>query len=131
MAVTVADIAVALGRTVPEQGSPTFSQWDMWIADAVNVINWRAEELGVTEPLDPEKVDTVVRKAVVAHIQHPEDSTMVNVSVDDGSVSRQYRSGSGEVAIKDAWWSLLGLVHDSEVGSFRMFGAPDVPGPWS
>lgn len=132
MAVTPENIAVALGRTVPETASPTYMQWEMWIADAENAIAWRAEDLGVTDPLDPEKVDLVVRKAVVAHVRHPDDATQVSVAVDDGSTQKTYRSASGEVSIKDEWWALLGLIQSGALGSIRLYGEPDAaPGDGS
>ena len=126
MAVSPEMIAVALGVAAPSSGSAQEQQWEMWINDAENAIQWRMADLGVVDPLDPEKVDLVVRKAVVAHIKHPDDATQVSVSVDDASTQRTYRSGSGEVSIKPEWWSLLGLVQDGAIGSFRLFGEPDV-----
>src|SRR5699024_8778895 len=107
----------------------TYAQWEMWISDAEKAVEWRADELGVTEPLDSEKVDLVVRKAVVAHVRNPDNATQVSVSVDDGSSSRTYRSGTGEVSIKAEWWALLGLVQDGALGSFRLFGEPGSAAP--
>lgn len=110
MAVTVDDIAVELGRATPSQGSVEFEQWQRWIDRAVKLIEKRAERVGVDfESLDPEVVDAVVTMAVVAHARKPDDSTMVDVSVDDGRVSRQYRSSNGQVTVLDDWWADLGL----------------------
>jgi hypothetical protein len=109
MAVTPENIAVALGVTAPEEDSPTWQQWELWIGDAYMLIAARVELLDVEEP-DPAKVDYVVREAVVSHVQHPEDSTQVTVSIDDGSTSKSYKSGKGRVNILDEWWVLLGLT---------------------
>lgn len=104
MPVTTQTIAVALGLTVPETDSPTEQQWEMWIGDALMLIE---DRLGDPALLDQAKLDYVVREAVVAHIRKPDDATRVAVSVDDGSVSRNYTSGRGRVTIIDEWWDLL------------------------
>lgn len=104
MAITPADIAVALGRTAPDQGSPTEAQWSMWISDALMLIEAR---LGDVSALDETKVDYVVREAVVAMVKRPDDVTSVDVAVDDGRVSKRYSSGAGRVTIRDEWWALL------------------------
>lgn len=104
MSVTPAMIATALGVAVPDSGSDQFAQWSMWIADALMLVEAR---LGDPALLDQAKLDYVVREAVAAHVRHPDDSTQVAVSVDDGSVSKTYRSQSGRVRILDEWWNLL------------------------
>lgn len=131
MSVTPAGIAVALGRTAPDPESVQYQQWAMWIADAENQIQWRKDDLGVTDDLDETKVDYVIREAVVAHVRHPDDATNVTVSVDDGSASRTYRSGSGRVRILDEWWALLGLT-PADGGAFTldMAGCGSSHLPW-
>lgn len=104
MTVTPETIAVALGRPAPEVGTPEYEQWQMWIDDALMLIEAR---LGDLTELDQAKLDYVVREAVVAHVQRPDDSTQVAVTVDDGSVSKTYRSSAGRVTIRDEWWELL------------------------
>src|SRR5690606_30023676 len=105
MAVTPADIAVELGRTTPESTSTEYAQWEQWIADALYLIGKRPGL--VVADLDPDDVDYVVRQAVSAHVRRPDDATQVAVSVDDGSVSKTYRSSKGRVEIIDDWWALL------------------------
>lgn len=111
MAVTTtvapADIAVALGRTAPPD--VTEAQWQTWIDDAVFLIEQRVATLGHTEQLDQAAIDYVVRHAVVAQVQRPDDSTSVDIAVDDGRVSKRYSTGSGRVSIRDEWWDILGL----------------------
>lgn len=104
MAVTPANIATALGVAAPASGSPTEAQWQMWIDDALMLIGAR---LGDVTLLDQGVLDYVVREAVVAHVRNPDDATQVAVSVDDGSVSRSFRSSRGRVTILDEWWTLL------------------------
>ena len=103
MAVTPAEIAVELGRTAPEGASAEYAQWEQWIADALYLIGKRL----VIADLDAADVDYVVRQAVATHVRRPDDATQVAVSVDDGSVSRTYRSGRGRVQILEEWWALL------------------------
>lgn len=113
MAVTPSMLAVALGQAAPEPGSITEQQWNLWIDDALMLIDLRREQVGVADSLDEAKLDYVVREAVVAHIKKPDDATQVTISVDDASSSRSYRSGKGRVTILDEWWTLLGLVQSS------------------
>ena len=104
MSVTPADSAVALGRTAPALGSTEHDQWAMWVADALMLITAR---LGDVSLLDQDRLDYVVREAVVAQVRRPDDVTSVDVAVDDGRVSKRYSSGSGRVTIRDEWWALL------------------------
>lgn len=108
MTVTPANIAVALGRDTPD--APIYEQWEMWIDDAIMLIEARAEALEVTDPLDAAKLDYVVREAVVAQVRRPDDATQVTVSVTDASTSRSYQRSGGRVTIRDEWWTLLGLT---------------------
>lgn len=127
MAVTPETIAVALGVTAPDPGSPEYDQWAMWISDAQMLIDARKTALGITDPIDPAKLDYVVREAVVAQVKRPDDATQVTVSIDDGSTSRTYRSSKGRVEILDEWWVLLGLAPTG--GAFAIDTAPALCGP--
>lgn len=131
VAVTPETIAVALGRTAPDVDSPTWGQWDMWIGDALVLIDARKAELGVAGPLDQAKLDYVVREAVVAQVKRPDDAHQVTISVDDASTSKTYRSGRGRVTILDEWWALLGLTPPSG-GAFSVdtIGAGSQHLPW-
>ena len=131
MSVTPATIAVAMGRTAPEPDSVTWNQWDMWIGDALMLIDVRKGELAVTTDLNPATVDYVVREAVAAQVRRPDDATQVTVSVDDGSTSRTYRSGRGRVEILDEWWALLGLTPPTG-GAFSVdtVGSASLHLPW-
>lgn len=119
MAVTPNMIAVALGQAAPESGSVTEAQWQMWIEDALMLIEDRRVSLGIVEPIGEAKLDYVVRESVVSHIRKPDDATQVTISVDDASSSRTYQSGKGRVTILDEWWALLGLVEQNE-GAFSV-----------
>ncbi|WP_285462988.1 hypothetical protein [Agromyces sp. NBRC 114283] len=107
----------------------TEQQWQMWIDDAVMLIDTRAATLNVTAPLDQAKLDYVVREAVVAHVKRPEDATQVTVSVDDAATSKTYKSGKGRVTILDEWWLLLGLTDPAGAFAFDMVpsGSPHLP----
>ena len=126
MAVTVDTIAVALARTAPDAGTPLRAQWEMWIDDAIRAITRRATQVGVTvDSLDAEDVDYVVREAVVDHIKHPDNATQVAVAVDDGNVSRTYRSSQGRVTILPEWWDILFPATKSR----RAFEVDTMPNP--
>lgn len=109
MAVTPANIAVALGVAAPTSGSVKEQQWAMWIEDAEMLIETRRLEVDETLVLDPQKLDYVVREAVVAHARKPDQSSQVATTVDDTTVSRSYHDARGRVFIEDDWWTLLGL----------------------
>lgn len=104
MTVTLESIATILGRDTPDLGSLTANQWNQWIADARMLIEARPL---VFDDLNQERLDYVVREAVVAHVRRPDDSTSVEVAVDDGRVAKRYSSASGRVRILDEWWDLL------------------------
>jgi len=124
MAVTPDTIAVALGRTAPLADSPAALQWQMWIDDALMLIEAR---LGDVALLDQARLDYVVRKAVVAQAGRPDDgASQVDVAVDDARVSKRY-DGS-PIVILDEWWDLLSPSGDETAGAFTIspFGASDV-----
>ena len=108
--ITAQDVAVALGRPAPAGDSPEENQWEMWIRDALMLINVRVDSLTSPPVVDQARVDYVVREAVVAHVRRPDDATQVTVAVDDGSTTRTYSSRRGRVEILAEWWTLLGLV---------------------
>lgn len=117
--VTPATIAVALGQAAPASGSVTEQRYSMWIDDALMLIQARYDSIGDdTLVVDQDRLDYVVREAVAAHAQRPEDVTQVSVSVDDASTQKTYRSGKGRVTILDEWWTLLGLTTTSGSGAF-------------
>ena len=131
MAVTPAMIAVALGVAAPESGSATEAQWQMWIDDAAMLIEDRRTTL-VVDPIDEAKVDYVVRNVVVAKAQRPQDGvSQVTTSVDDGSVSRTYRSASKDLsALLEDWWAFLGLVSAGGAFSLELTPADSSHLPW-
>lgn len=122
MAVTPNDVAVELGRPTPT--SDQSAQWASWISQALFLIGNR---LGDVSMLDPAAVDYVVLQAVAAHVRNPENATQVDVSVDDGSVSKRYASSFGRVTILDEWWDLLTPDGNGYSGAFTIapFGAVD------
>lgn len=120
MAVIPDDIAVELGRAAPDPSDPQYAQWEGWIADALMLISAR---LGDTTLLNQTHLDYVVRHAVASHVRKPDDATQVAVTVDDGSVSRTYRSSRGRVEIIDEWWALLSPT-DTNTRAFSVRPTP-------
>jgi hypothetical protein len=136
MAVQPGDIATALGRTAPAANSPEERQWQMWILDArllikARLVGERPGQVEFIEDLDQQKLDYVVREAVVAQVRRPDDATTVDVRVDDGGVRKDYRSSAGRVTIRDEWWDLLSPT-DSRSGAFSIIpsGGVSVHLPW-
>ena len=131
MSVTPENIAVALGVTAPDTNSTLGKQWQLWIDDAVMLIETRAAQLNIqTSEIGEAKLDYVIREAVVAQVKKPDDATQVSITVDDGTTSKSYRSGKGRVTILDEWWTLLGLTDPS--GAFTLDMVPARTGhlPW-
>lgn len=108
MAVSVASVAVELARPTPN--SPVSDQWQSWIDRAYRLIETR---LGSTAyaALDPDILDDVVLIAVTEHVRGWRDSTAsrYTVSIDDGSVSKQFEKAAGLLEIPDDLWPLLGV----------------------
>lgn len=133
MATTPADVAVALGRSVPGQDEQAFQQWMRWIANArliLRVGDGLHEGLGDLDLLDQEVVDYVVTEAVAAHARRPDDATTVEISIDDGRTSRTYQSSAGRVVIPAEWWAMLQPTERSAAAfSTRPSFKPDCP-PW-
>jgi hypothetical protein len=86
----------------------------MWIQSAKFLIRNR---LGDLDDLDQESLDYVVREAVVAKVRRPDDATQIDVSVDDGRISKVYQTSSGSVTIRPEWWELLSPSHGGEAFS--------------
>ncbi len=100
----------------------------MWIDDALMLIEAR---LGDPDALDQRKLAYVVREAVVAQVLRPDDAMTVDVAVDDGRVSRTYKSSAGRVTIRDEWWDLLAPNGRSR-GAFSVIPSGSASGhlPW-
>lgn len=126
--ITTADIAVALGRAQPAVDSPESLQWEMWISDARLEVSAGPDGASVIDltGLDQDRLDRVLRDAVVARVRRPDDATQVDISVDDGRVSKIYQSSTGTVFIRPEWWRFLGLVSESQ--SFTV--EPDIRVCW-
>ena len=127
--VTPGEVADRLGRPRPADGTPQFLQWQVWIDQAVTQITRYQRLRNLPDP-DPADVDFVVLEVVAAMVMHPDDSTQVSVSIDDGSTSRTYKSGSGSIAM-DNWWDYLWSGQGSD-GAFsvRPSYQPDRRGCW-
>ena len=114
MAVSESTISIALGRD--PASSTEGAQWRLWIADALMLIE---SKLGDPALLDQARLDYVVREAVVAHINNPDDATDVSYTIGDVSTSKSYRTGRGRVTIRDEWWALLS-PDETDGGAFTI-----------
>ena len=126
MAVTPADVAVTLGRPAPASGTPEFDQWALWIGNAERAIERRAERLSIDPlTLDTDDVDMVVREAVAAKVRNPDGIRRTDVAIDDGRISKDYTTGTGQVTILPEWWALLCPEAESGAFSTRPSFEPD------
>jgi|SRR5690606_14543610 len=105
MAVTPADVGVTVGRS---PSSSEVEQWELWIGYAYRAIERRAERLNLTlADLHAADVDMVVRESVAAKVKNPDAIRRTDVAVDDGRISKDYTSATGQVTILPEWWDLL------------------------
>lgn len=120
MAATVSDIETALGRTLTSTEQEQAAQW---ISDALMLIGAR---LGDVALLDQDRLDYVVREAVVARFRNPEG--FQSESIDDYT----YRHGAEtrRVTILDEWWNLLTPTVEGGVFSVRPTFESDSPTYW-
>lgn len=117
MTVQVSDIETALGRTLTATEPAQAAQW---IADALMLIEAR---LGDLAELNADRLDFVVREAVVARFRNPDG--FQSESIDDYT----YRHGTEtrRVTILPEWWNLLDPDVGSGVFSARPYFVPDNP----
>lgn len=129
MAITVQKVADRLGRPLPT--GQTAAQWQVWLDQADRQISRYQSLHGLADP-DPGDRDDAILEAVAAMVLHPEDSTTVDVSVDDGRVAKTYKSGSGRIDMSD-WWPALwpsdadDATNTSQAFSIRPYYEPAVP----
>lgn len=117
------DIQVELGR--PADSTVDVDRLELWIADAVRQIDKRATKLG--RVVDSDDRDYVIRMVVVVQARRPGDELQVDVSIDDGQVSKRYQSSNGRVTIPDDLWDYLGLA---EVIADGFTGSVGYQGCW-
>lgn len=131
MAVTPADVAVTLGRPAPADGTPEFAQWSLWISYAERAIVRRAERLCIDpDTLDADDVAMVVREAVAAKVRNPDGIKRTDVAIDDGRISKDYTTGTGQVTILPEWWAILFPGAESGAFSVRPGFEPDRVACW-
>lgn len=126
MAVTPSDVAISLGASCPDPIPD--EQWLQWISDVNMLIqDWAARNGYVYAEMSPSALDFVIRETVADRAKNPDGATQVEVSVDDGRVSRRYQTASGTFRVRDEWWDLLRPATASPQGafSFRLSWQPD------
>lgn len=124
--IDASNIATALGVATPASTTLKYKQWTLWISDAQRAIERHREQHQLPEPNFQDR-DYVVREAVVAQVRRPDDATRVNISVDDGTTTREYQSSTGRVTIRDEWLELLwpNQLSDVQAYSVRPSFVPD------
>ena len=106
MAISWYEVQTTVGRTLTTLEQ---HQAELWIGQARTIISRGPDGRSPIDldSLDQHVLDMVVTEAVADRVKHPDSATQVDVSVDDGRVSRRYESGSGQIRIRDEWWALL------------------------
>lgn len=117
MTVEPDDIARTLEQEAPSDSSLTFKAWEKWIAGARTQIRVR---LGDLDRLDQEVLDYVVCEAVAEKVRNPAGVKQSSVTIDDGTISKTYQGGTGQVTIRDEWWALLTPTTVDDRGAFTI-----------
>lgn len=107
------DVAANLGRPLSEVEIAQVTLWIGWAERAI------ARRLTLAA-LVPEDLRMVLTEAVTARLRSPEPLTRIDVSVDDGSMSKTYARSSGLIEILPEWWELLGWVDPSARKAFSI-----------
>lgn len=117
-------IAAELGRD--EMDAIERAQIQRWIDDAAFLIRQRVPDGRV---IDPDALDYVVRKAVIAVADRPGGGVQSeSIQVDDGMHTTRYERGPRRVTITPEWWKLLGLSEGGAAFSVDM--AATTSGQW-
>lgn len=121
MTVGTDDIETALGRSFSAEEQ---AQANQWIDDALMLIEAR---LGDLDELNENRLNYVVREAVVARFRNPDGHEYE--SIDD------YRYGlpkeTQRITILPEWWSLLSPTTETTMFSVRpSFAADTTPDPY-
>ena len=82
--------------------------------------DWAARNGYVYAEMSPSALDFVIRETVADRAKNPDGATQVEVSVDDGRVSRRYQTASGTFRVRDEWWDLLRPATASPQGAFSV-----------
>lgn len=112
-----ADVATTLERDAPDSDSLTYKAWEQWIADAETQIRAR---LGDLDKLDEYVLAYVIREAVAEKVRNPQGVKQTSIAIDDGSVSKTYSGGTGQVTILDKWWAMLTPAKADDRGAFTI-----------
>ena len=117
------EVQTTVGRTLTTQEQ---QQAELWIGQARTIISRGPDGRSPMDldSLDQQVLDMVVTEAVADRVKHPDDATQVDVSVDDGRVSRRYESGSGQIRIRDEWWAMLEPDPKRSSGAFTIRSVP-------
>lgn len=112
-------VATELGRPLTEAEG---KQVALWTADLTFDIQQRFA--GRDMP-DPELVDRVLRKVIVAALRNPNPGlTSVEVAVDDARTVRRYSASGAGLVITPDLWALLGWHQYTEIQTVTPYCEP-------
>lgn len=112
------DVAVHLGRPLSSSETSQFALWISWLEGD---ILRRIPDVAI----DPAIANRAIVQSIAAYLDNPTSATQIQVSVDDGSITRTYSSASGRVEILPALWADLGYLEGGGAFSVTPYGAPD------
>lgn len=111
------DVAAHLGRPLSETETAQVNLW----------IGWLEADITARVPdVDLSKAQRAVVESIAAYMRNPDSATTVQVSVDDGNVTKHYSSSSGRVEILPELWAGLGWSESGGAFTVTPYGAPDV-----
>lgn len=116
--VTPTQVATSLGRSLTPVETPQVAQW---LNDAALLIKDRFERQSLTlDDLDQDNLAYVIREAVVLKVKRPDPASRSTVSIDDGTVTKEYNRDTGTIQILDEWWALLTPDKETQRGAFTI-----------
>lgn len=119
--VTAGHVEDNIGRPLSAAENVQAATWIGWAEATI------AARMGSLDRLNADILDMVIIEAVTARLRSPEAVTQVDVTVDDGSISKRYARSSGLIEILPEQWEALGW--SGSAGAFSItpyFVAPDV-----
>ena len=116
---TFDDVAIHLGRSLSETEESQIFMWISWLEADI------ASKLPDLTTVDPTAAQRVIVQSIASYLDNPTAASEVQVSVDDGSVTKRYTRSLGRVQILPELWADLGW--SGETGAFTVspYGAAD------
>lgn len=119
MYATPEDVGFHLNRPLCDGETAQVDMWIRWLEADI------ALKLPAPAVVDPTVAQRVIVQSIAAYLDNPTAASEVQVSVDDASVTKRYRSSSGRVQILPDLWADLGWTGDTGAFTVTPYGAVD------